>query len=226
MLSSPYRTRRLVVALPAVTLGLGLVVTGTVLWHRPAAPSTPASAAAETMHLQVEQVPPPPPTKPTVLDPVPASSDPVAFARAVAVALLEWDTTTPVSRDGYVQRIIAVGDPSGVETPGLVADLAAYVPNDAAWAHLTVYATRQWLDVTGAVIPDQWASVLATTTPGALAEGTTAVTITGTRHRAGAWEGKPVTDRSAVSFTAFVVCEPTYPTCHLLRLGRLNHPMR
>jgi hypothetical protein len=226
MLTASTRRRPTVVVAVALTLVVAAIVTAALLLQRPAAPRGPAPAAPATGQLRVAQAVPAPPTTPTVVDAVPASPEPVGFARSVAVALLGWDTTAPSPREEYLQRIVTVADPSGVETPGLVADLAAYLPSEAAWAHLTGYSTRQWLDVTTAVVPDRWASMLATTPPGVLADGTTAVTITGTRHRAGVWEGEPVADRFAVAFTLFVVCEPTYPTCHLLRLGRLDHPMR
>jgi hypothetical protein len=29
-----------------------------------------------------------------------------------------------------------------------------------------------------------------------------------------------------VEFTVFVVCAPTYDTCHLLRLSQLDNPLR
>ncbi|MFD1507076.1 hypothetical protein ACFSBG_15570 [Georgenia yuyongxinii] len=45
-------------------------------------------------------------------------------------------------------------------------------------------------------------------------------------HRAGIWEGREVTDQFDVAFTAVVVCDPTYPQCYLLRLSRLDEPLR
>ena len=59
-----------------------------------------------------------------------------------------------------------------------------------------------------------------------LAAGTTAVTIEGTRQRAGVWNGQPVASEHPVAFTVFVVCAPTYSTCHLLRLSQLDNPLR
>jgi len=58
-----------------------------------------------------------------------------------------------------------------------------------------------------------------------LLPGTTAFTITGVRHRSGVWEGTPVTSEHDVAFTVFVVCAPSYPACHLLRLSRLDEPL-
>jgi len=156
--------------------------------------------------------------------PIPATSDPEAFARRVAVAVFTWDTTTGYTASDYVQQVVDVGDPSGNETPGLAADLADYLPNTAAWAQLRTYETRQWLTIDTATVPSTWAQALqqghATLLP-----GTTAYTITGTRHRAGVWDGKPVTTVGQVSFTVFETCQPTYPTCRLLRLSQLDNPL-
>lgn len=58
-----------------------------------------------------------------------------------------------------------------------------------------------------------------------LPAGTTAYTITGTRHRAGVWDGRRVTTTGRVSFTVFETCQPTYPTCRLLRLSQLDNPL-
>ena len=44
--------------------------------------------------------------------------------------------------------------------------------------------------------------------------------------RTGVWNGQPVTSEHPVAFTVFVVCAPTYPTCHLLRLSQLDNPLR
>ncbi len=79
---------------------------------------------------------------------------------------------------------------------------------------------------TAAFVPDAWADAVEQAQPGQLAAGTTAVTIEGTRHRAGVWNGQPVTSEHPVAFTVFVVCAPTYPTCHLLRLSQLDNPLR
>jgi len=62
--------------------------------------------------------------------------------------------------------------------------------------------------------------------PGQLAEGTVAYTIEGTRHRSGVWNDEPVESAHPVAFTVFIVCKPTYETCHLLRLSELDNPLR
>ena len=93
------------------------------------------------------------------------------------------------------------------------------------WDHLRGYSTRQWLDVNGAAIPARW-TVAAARSAGVVAPGTSAVTITGVRHRTGSWDGRVVADQFNVAFTAFVGCTPTYPTCSLLRLTQLDKPLR
>jgi hypothetical protein len=47
--------------------------------------------------------------------------------------------------------------------------------------------------------------------------GRPALTIQGTRHRAGEWEREPVATEHDVAFTVFIVCRPSYPHCYLLR---------
>ncbi|MGO1316494.1 MAG: hypothetical protein ACTMIR_05615 [Cellulomonadaceae bacterium] len=159
------------------------------------------------------------------LVPLAPSSDPVAFARTVAEAVFAWDTTVAASLAAYKGRLLVVADPTGEESPGLVVDLAAYLPDAAVWEHLRQYETRQWLTVTDAYIPPAWTQAI-TTDPDLVAPGTFAVTVTGVRHRAGTWDGEPVTSQDDVAFTVFVVCSPTYPTCHLLRLTQLDKPLR
>lgn len=160
------------------------------------------------------------------LDGVPASDDPHEFAGDVARAIFAWDTAAGYEPGDYKGRLLVLADPSGYESPGLAADLTAYLPTAAAWAHLARYGTRQWLVVTDVVVPDQWAHALAQAPAGAVAPGTTALTVTGVRHRAGTWEGTEVAAEFDVAFTVFVICEPTYPTCHLLRLSQLDNPLR
>lgn len=157
--------------------------------------------------------------------PIPEAADPEVFARRVARAVFTWDTTTGYGPSDYIQAVIDVGDPSGNETPGLAADLADYLPTRTAWAQLRQYETRQWLSIDTATVPTAWAQALqqgrATLLP-----GTTAYTITGTRHRAGVWNGTPVTTTEHVSFTIFETCQPTYLSCRLLRLSQLDNPLR
>ncbi|WP_141012954.1 hypothetical protein [Nocardioides sambongensis] len=118
-----------------------------------------------------------------------------------------------------------MADPTGESAPGLVADVAAYLPTDEAWAMLRAYATRQWLEITSSEVPSLWAQALEEAGPSGLAPGTVAYTIQGIRHRSGVWEGAAVSSEHSVAFTVFVVCGPSYPECHLLRLSRLDEPL-
>lgn len=145
-------------------------------------------------------------------------TDPDMFARLVAHDLFTWDTTSSNLPD-LTERLLAVADPTGEETPGLLVDLRTYLPTPKAWMHLGQYQTRQWLEVIDVVEPAAWRDALAQAPDGAVAEGTTARTVTGMRHRAGTWDGAAVSARSQVQFTVFMVCAPAYEQCHLLRLS-------
>ena len=112
------------------------------------------------------------------------------------------------------------------EQAGLASDIAAYLPSRDAWLKLRQYATAQHLTIDNTFIPDAWATAVEQAQPGQLAEGTIAVTIEGTRHREGLWNNETATSEHAVAFTLFVVCGPTYETCHLLRLSQLDNPLR
>lgn len=127
---------------------------------------------------------------------------------------------------GEAVPVAAVGDPSGDEQAGLASDISTYLPNRDAWIELRQYATTQYLVIDTSLVPGAWADAVAQAQPGQIAPGTTAVTIEGTRHRSGTWNGQPVTSEHPVSFTVFVVCAPTYQTCHLLRLSQLDNPLR
>jgi hypothetical protein len=151
--------------------------------------------------------------------------DPEAFARLVAQALFEWDTATIITRADQVEQLVAVADPTGESTSGLVSDLDNYLPTDDAWVDLAQYETRQWLSVESVRTPTLWAEAEAQAGPDGLLPGTTAFTIRGVRHRAGVWEGAAVSSSHDVAFTVFIVCAPSYPECHLLRLSMLDKPL-
>lgn len=148
-----------------------------------------------------------------------------AFAIEAAQMVFEWDTTTSSNTDGYFARLVAIADPGGVESDGMVADLTTYLPNPEAWRELRAYETRQWLEVTSAMVPSTWEATAREGKAYRLERGTTAYTITGIRHRAGTWNGEPVTSRHRVSFTVFILCVPREPSCYLLRLSQLDHPL-
>jgi hypothetical protein len=156
---------------------------------------------------------------------LPKTDDPVAYARGVAEAIFTWDTMSGLTPADYTNTIVAGADPSGLETPGLVADLATYLPTDEVWQELRSYQTRETLTIRAANVPAGWPEVLSQA-GSQLRDGTTAVTITGTRHRTGTWGGQSQAAATDVSFTVFMVCRPAYPVCHVLRLSQLGNPLK
>lgn len=152
------------------------------------------------------------------------TDDPIAYARWVAATLFDWDTATGYQPSDYTASILADGDPSGEEMPGLIGDITTYVPTTDQWLNLATMNVAQQISITTATIPTDWSSIEASA-HGQLRPGTTAVTIIGTRHRTGVWNGDPQTASGPVSFTVFVACRPTFDRCHLLRLSELNQPL-
>lgn len=216
------RRRILVAAATAVAL---LIAAGAyvVLSRGHASPS-----ASPTSELDVlgppEAAPDVGPTN-GVLPELDPTADPESFARLVAHAIFDWDTAVAVPLSDYTNRLVTVADPTGESSPGLVADVAAYLPTVTAWSQLRTYATRQWLAINTAKVPSLWSQAEVEAGPDGFLPGTTAFTITGVRHRAGVWEGNPVASEHDVAFTVFIVCAPSYPECHVLRLSRLDEPL-
>lgn len=172
--------------------------------QRPGAPSSTATAAVPAS--------------------LPRTTDPVRYARAVADAVFDWDTMSGLTPADHASVVIVDADPSGQETNGLVSDLANYLPADQTWQQLRGYQTTQSLTIDHAYIPSSWPDIAAQAR-GQIAQGTVAVTIEGTRHRAGVWYGKPATADYDVSFTVFVACPPAFDSCHVLRLSQLDNPL-
>ena len=150
--------------------------------------------------------------------------DPEVFAREVAEALFGWDTASLITRTDHLEQLLAVADPTGESTVALAADLDNYLPTPGAWTDLTRYQTRQWLVITSVTTPSLWSEAEAQA-GGELMPGTTAVTIHGVRYRSGIWENQRVGTSHPVAFTIFIVCAPSHPTCHLLRLSILDEPL-
>lgn len=208
------RWRRLLVLAVGVLLLLVAVVSYASFANRdPSAEprTTDAPPSSEPIATQ---------TSPPALD----AAEPQAFARQVATALFAWDTRTTSSPKSVTEQLVSVADPTGESSAGLVSDIANYLPTDRIWIELGTYETRQWIEITSVEIPDLWATAEAQAGD-ELLPGTTAFTIRGTRHREGVWEGEHVASQHGVAFTVFIVCAPTYPTCHLLRLSRLDDPL-
>jgi len=216
------RRRRLVVAGIATALLLIAFVTYAVLVHRShsrtgAASNSPAVVPAPGGSTLVANVP-------TELSKLRATSDPETFARDVAEALFEWDTATMITRADHLEQLAKVGDPTGESTAGLLSDIGGYLPTDEAWRDLAQYETKQWLTIDTVSTPTKWAEAEAQAGD-ALLPGTTALTIHGVRHRSGVWDGDPVSSQYDVAFTVFIVCGPSYPECHVLRLSILDKPL-
>lgn len=216
------RWRRLIVAAGAGLLILGALTTYSLLrpsqaadQRRPAAGSKPTISTAEPTESD----------QPTTGTQIVPGSDPETFARRVAEALFAWDTATITTPTELTERLVAVADPSGESSAGLVADVGNYLPTLDAWGELRRYQTRQWIEITSSEVPNLWPTAVEQAGPDGLMPGTTAYTIHGVRHRFGIWEGEPVSTAHGVAFTVFLVCGPSYSQCHLLRLSRLDEPL-
>ena len=154
------------------------------------------------------------------------SRDPDTFARNLATALFTWDTASGLWPLDYSASILAVGDPTGMEQAGLASDVAAYMPSREQWVELRKHATQQSLTITRTYVPEAWHEAVRQAQPGQIPSGATAVTIHGTRHRAGTWNGRPVGEDYAVSFTVFLACPKGAGSCHVLRLSQLDNPLK
>lgn len=184
---------------------------------RQSAYSSPPSAAAT--------VDTPPREAPDAPDQAALStSDPEDFATAVVEVLLTWDTVAG-SRDDVVERLAAVADPTGEETPGLLEDLRRHVPSTEEWQRLSEYKTRQSIKVSGSRIPDQWQEAVAAA-PADVEPGTVAVTVTGLRQRTGTWDDVPISFTAPVEITVFALCPPEGAPCRLLRLSEPSKALR
>jgi hypothetical protein len=156
---------------------------------------------------------------------LPHTTDPIAYARAVATSLFDWDTSSGYLPADYTAAVLADADPSGEETPGLLDDVATYLPTTDQWLDLGAMDVVQTIEIASASVPASWPAALAQA-HGQLRPGTTAVTIIGTRRRSGVWNGQPAASSYPVSFTVFVACRPAFDRCHVLRLSQLDNPLK
>jgi len=223
-LSSHWSRGRLIAGALALLILAGVGIYGLLAGpHRPGGPSpepAPPVAAPSQSGPGTSRLPQ-----------VALSSDPDQFARNVAEALFRGDTGSGLMPLDYTSVILAVGDPSGTEQAGLAADIATYLPTREPWIELRKYDTTQHLTTDRTFVPKAWAEAVAQAQPGQLPKGATAVTIEGTRHREGVWNGEPVTAAHPVSFTIFLACPPPAPEfrsglCHVLRVSQLDNPLR
>jgi len=214
----PQPVRRAILILAGlVLLGLGGAgLYGILTPPRPISPARPTETAPAT----TTNAPSPQPSASPMSD-----RDPQSFARLVAATLFDWDTandTPSAVRD----RLLVWADPTGDETNGLVSDLGMYLPDPDTWATLRSYATVQTLQIDSVETPSSWPGVVASAAPGSLLPGTSAWTVTGVRHREGVAFGQPTSVDRPVSFTMFVTCAPSFPECHLMRLGQPDNPLQ
>lgn len=216
----------------AVGAAVVLLMTGVGIYglvRGPTATTPPPSAASSVASPSVPSPSPASSVSPTTrLATIPATASPETFARAVAVALFTWDTTSGLGLSGYAQVLADAADPR--EADALASDVRAYLPGPDVWARLTTYQTRQWLTIDSVAVPQAWVTARVQAAPGQLPAGAVASTITGVRHRAGIWGTSPVATAHPVAFTVFATCPPARPgyaagACRLVRLSGPDHPL-
>lgn len=207
--------------LALVSLGVGIVG----LVHGPWSPSRRDGHVSLATTADVSVTIPPAGPVQVGRRALPQTDDPIAYAKAVAVALFSWDTSTGSMPADVSAPIIADADPTGRETVGLLSDVATYLPTDEQWMDLAALRVSQTIDIATAVVPKDWPAIVANSR-GQLAQGTAAVTIDATRARSGSWTGDAATSSHEVSFTVFVACPPVFDRCRVLRLSRLDKPLR
>ena len=126
----------------------------------------------------------------------------------------DWDTRQDAGLADWVQVLV---DAAAAEESA--ADVRDYLPGAETWKRLGFYGTRQWLDVESVTVPAASATALEQAAEGQIPRGAAALTVVGTRHRAGTWDTDEMRTERQVSFTVFVAC-PGEQSCTLLRLWR------
>lgn len=210
------KPRRLPVVLMATGVVLLLLI-GVGIYGLLRGPSVPEPAPSLDSSTTVA------PDRTHAPTPIEAESDAERFARTIATRLFAWDTTIGQDVSEFMQPLIDVADSE--EAPGLVSDLRGYYPDQESWARLRDAHTRQWLIIDTLTTPPAWPAVVEQAAPDLIPPGAAAFTVTGTRHRAGIWEGQEVADARPVSFTIFIAC-PQGDACRLLRLSAVDQPMQ
>ncbi|KUF06100.1 hypothetical protein [Leucobacter sp. G161] len=218
------RKRRLIIALTATGLVIAIFA-GIGIYGLITGPTAPAPS--ETTPPGSSATSPPRSEEPAEakLPRLARTNDPEVYVRSVAEALFTWDTFTLLTPSDHRAVLTEDADPSGTETPGLIADLDGYFPSASTWRDLAEYRTRQSIDIDRIFIPAQWDEAV-TASSGQITEGTYAYTVEGTRIREGVWYDDPVNSAHAVAFTVFISCKPVFDRCHLLRLSELDNPLR
>lgn len=144
--------------------------------------------------------------------------------RSLLGPVFDWDSGIQ-SRQDVIRRVVAVADPSGIETPGLLADLDDYLPDQDIWRQLSRYQTRQTLTGIRLTVPRSWGSISRLRER--LGAGTAAFTVRATRIRSGVVAGRRAAVSSQIVLTMFVRCPASaIPSGYrLLRLSQLGHPL-
>lgn len=220
-----FRQRRRLIITLAITATVVIVLAAVGIYGLITGPDTSSSDPGSDPTITQEPQEPGADPGEAELAPLPRTNDAERYARAVALALFDWDTFTLLTPADHQAILIEDADPSGTETPGLIADLDGYLPSASTWRDLAEYRTRQHLEIDRIYVPEQWDEAVAASA-GQIAEGTIAYTIEGTRHREGIWYDDPVASAHPVAFTVFLSCEPVFDRCHVLRLSQLDNPLR
>lgn len=221
--------RRLVAVTAAVLVVAATVVMGLfALGGEPDDAATPPSTPLEPIPPFPQEPSAAPSMEPGERQDLPElreTTDSRVYARSVATAVFTWDTTSGLTPRDYANNVLAGSDPSGVETAGLMTDLASYLPADDVWRQLRQYETKQTLRIESYWIPATWDEAVDEARD-QIPEGTYAVNIRGTRQREGVWDGRQDSTKDVVEFTVFMGCPPRFEDrCYLLRLSELNNPL-
>ncbi|HEY9425356.1 MAG TPA: hypothetical protein VIP54_11215 [Microterricola sp.] len=212
------RRRRLIIAIVGSAIAL-LVLMAVGLYGLLRGP---ADASRTEVPANEAAVSPTVPERVGRPQPVAVTSHPELFARSVARALFTWDTRHEGGPTLWAQVLVDAADVD--EAAGVASDVRDYLPIAEMWQQLGAYGTRQWFALKSIAVPDAWTTALEQATPGQLPRGATALTIVGTRHRAGTWNTEATRTERKVSFTVFVAC-PGIDPCALLRLSKLDRPL-
>ena len=144
----------------------------------------------------------------------------VFFVYGVLAVKHQAEAELDLTETDLIEHILAFADPTGYETPGLYQDLSGYFPTKDQWSILRDYRTAQSLEISTLGVPESWPAIAAESA-NEIADGTVAVTITGTRTRTGGWNGEQSAKTYPVEFTMFVSC-PESGRCSVLRLSQLG----
>lgn len=218
------RRRRLIITLTAASLIL-LVLTGVGIYGLIAGPPSPSPQGTDHPSTPATPTPSSSASPASELPALPETTDPRRFTTAAAETLFTWDTFTTLGVEDHRAVLLEAADPTGTETPGLIADLDNYLPTAETWRQLSEYRTAQSIEIDRVFVPEQWHEAVAAA-EGQIAEGLTAYTVEATRHRTGVWFDEPVESAHPVAFTVFLSCPPATDTCVLLRLSQLDNPLR